>query len=493
MDQPTQSILSLFEMISSIPRRSKHEERIASWLKEWALSHGLSFKSDSVNNVMITVPPSVGYESSPTVVIQGHMDMVCEKIESCPHDFSCDPIKLVYDGDWLRADGTTLGADNGIALAIALELAQDPDIKHPPLELLFTVDEETSMQGASALAPDFISGQIFLNLDSEEEGVFIAGCAGGVTTTIEMELEYVPVPYSYGICKLVAEGLAGGHSGVDIHEKRANSNKMLATAIDRLMRFKDAHLKDTHFKDPGILLISADGGKAHNAIPRYSQAILAYPVDSLPQMESTIAQLESELRSEYAERETGLTLRLEKIHKEEALQAIAPGITTKLLGLLLDLPCGIVSMSSAMPDRVETSSNLAVTKTTQDKFTIVTSQRSSDMGRLEELTGRIGSMAGSAGGAVHNSEGYPAWKPDMASPLLRKCEDVYESTFGEKPEVEVIHAGLECAIIGSKFVDLDMVSFGPTIKNPHSPDERLYIPSVSRTWEFFVALLASFR
>ncbi|WP_321420839.1 aminoacyl-histidine dipeptidase [uncultured Methanomethylovorans sp.] len=483
MDQRTQSILSIFEQINSIPRCSKHEGNISNWLKEWALFHGLSVKFDSVNNVVITVPPSPGYEKSPTIVIQGHMDMVCEKVESSLHDFSRDSIKSVYDGDWLRADGTTLGADNGIALAMALELARDPGIRHPTLELLFTVDEETSMQGANALTFDFISGQIFLNLDSEEEGVFIVGCAGGVTTSIEMSLECVPIPESYSICMLVAEGMAGGHSGVDIHEKRANANKVLAAAIYKLMDLKDSN----------IMLMSVDGGKAHNAIPRYSHAILACPVDILPLMESSVAQLENEFSSEYAEREPGLILRLEEVHKDDAYRAIAPNIAKKLVQMLLDLPYGVASMSSAMPDLVETSSNLAVIKTAQDNFTIVTSQRSSDMAKLGGLTDRINSMARLAGARVHNSEGYPSWKPNMSSSLLRKCEDVYESLFGEKPEVEVIHAGLECAVIGSKFAGLDMISFGPTIKNPHSPDERLYIPSVSRTWEFLVALLASFR
>lgn len=480
MDQRTQNILFLFEQIDGIPRCSKHEENIANWLKEWALSHELSFKFDSVNNVLITVPPSVGYEKSPTVVIQGHMDMVCEKAESSTHDFSRDPIKLVYDGEWLRADGTTLGADNGIALAMALELAQDRTIAHPLLELLFTVDEETSMQGVNALTHDFISGKVFLNLDSEEDGVFIVGCAGGVTTRIEMGVDRVPIPESYTICKLLAEGMVGGHSGVDINEKRANANKVLAEAIDKLM-------------DLNILLISADGGKAHNAIPRYSQAVLAYPVDNLEEMGLIIAQLQSELRLEYADREPGLTLRIEQAKFDTELRAISPGTAAKLVGLLLSLPHGVVSMSADLPGLVETSSNLATIKSSQDSVTIVISQRSSDMAKLGELTNRINSMARSAGTRVHNSEGYTSWKPNMSSPLLRKCEDVYESIFSEKPEVEVIHAGLECAIIGSKFAGLDMISFGPTIKNPHSPDERLYIPSVSRTWEFLVALLASFR
>jgi dipeptidase D len=293
-------------------------------------------------------------------------------------------------------------------------------------------------------------------------------------------VDRVPIPESYNICKLIAEGMAGGHSGVDIDEKRANANKVLAAAIDKLM-------------DLNILLISADGGKAHNAIPRYSQAFLAYPAVNLEEMGLIIAQLQSELLLEYADREPGLTLRIEQEKFDAEIRAISPGTAAKLVGLLLSLPHGVVSMSADLPGLVETSSNLATIKSSQDSGTIVISQRSSDMAKLGGLTNRINSMARSAGTRVHNSEGYTSWKPNMSSPLLQKCEEVYESIFGEKPEVEVIHAGLECAIIGSKFAGLDMISFGPTIKNPHSPDERLYIPSISRTWEFLVALLASFR
>ncbi|WP_367343559.1 aminoacyl-histidine dipeptidase [Methanomethylovorans sp.] len=480
MDRRTQDILSIFEQISSIPRCSKHEERIAKWLKEWAVLHGLSFRSDSVNNVVITAPPSSGYEKSPTVVIQGHMDMVCEKTGSSIHDFSKEPIKLIYEGDWLRAETTTLGADNGIALAIMLELAQDRAIPHPPLELLFTVDEETSMQGANVLTPDMISGKVFLNLDSEEEGVFIVGCAGGITTSIEMGVEHVPVPKSYKICRLIAEGMAGGHSGVDIHEKRANANKVLAMAIEKLL-------------GPNILLLSVDGGKAHNAIPRYAQAFLAYPNDIFEEIVSIIAQLQIDLRSDYIGSEPELTLRIEKGRSEDKMHAISPGTASKFIRLLLSLPHGVASMSPDLPDLVETSSNLATIKTSQKSITIVMSQRSSDMEKLALLTKNINALARSVGATIHNSNGYPSWKPNMMSPLLQQCKEIYSSVHCKTPQIKMIHAGLECAVIGSKFVGIDMISFGPTIKNPHSPDERLYIPSVLRTWEFLAALLASFK
>jgi dipeptidase D len=245
--------------------------------------------------------------------------------------------------------------------------------------------------------------------------------------------------------------------------------------------------------DLNILLISADGGKAHNAIPRYSQAVLAYPADNLEEMGLIIAQLQSELRLEYADREPGLTLRIEQEKFDAEIRAISPGTAVKLVGLLLSLPHGVVSMSADLPGLVETSSNLATIKSSQDSVTIVISQRSSDMGKLAHLIDKINTMARSAGGTVHNSEGYPSWKPDMDSLLLQQCKEAYSSVCCENPRIEAIHAGLECAIIGSKFAGLDMISFGPTIKNPHSPDERLYIPSVSRTWEFLVTLLASFK
>ncbi|MBC7084878.1 MAG: aminoacyl-histidine dipeptidase [Methanomethylovorans sp.] len=480
MDQHTKSILSIFEDISSIPRCSKHEEQIAKWLKEWAVSHGLSFKYDSMNNVLITVPASPGYEKSPTVVIQGHMDMVCEKVGSYVHDFERDPIKLIYDGKWLRADGTTLGADNGIGLAMALKLAKDPDVNHPPLELLFTVDEETSMQGANALTPDFISGKILINLDSEEEGVFIVGCAGGITSHITMNVTRVLIPASYGICKLIAEGMCGGHSGVNIHEKRANSIKVIATAIDKLMAYD-------------ILLVSIDGGSAHNAIPRYSQAIVAYSVNNFAEMKSTITQLESELRAEFGEKEPELSIKIEKMDSTEKLQSISPEISKKLVNLLLALPHGVSGMAADMPGLVETSSNLASVHTGNVNVTIITSQRSSDKEKLVHLTNRINEIARSTGAIVHNNEGYPSWKPNMRSPLLQKCREVYTSLYHEKPRVKSIHAGLECAIMGSIFKELDMISFGPTIKNPHSPDECLYIPSVSKVWNFLVSLLGAIK
>jgi aminoacyl-histidine dipeptidase len=481
MDEVTEKILTLFREISSIPRPSGQEERIATWLKECALSKGFSVKFDSVNNVVIGVPASKGYENLPSIVIQGHMDMVCEKACGCTHDFTKDPIVPVIDADWLRAEGTTLGADNGIALAIALALAEDTCISHPPLELLFTVDEETGLTGANALMPDFISGKILLNVDSEEEGVFTVGCAGGLNTTIRMPLEYSSVPEGALFFRLVVNGLSGGHSGVDIHEKRANANKLLAEVLHSLMVEND------------FMLLDVKGGSAHNAIPRHAESIIAFSPDMKEIVVSLIAGFESKFRSEYAGLELSLSITLEEYGPEVEMKAIDESFARRVIGILMSLPHGVASISPAIPGLVEISSNLAIVNIVDGELVIVSSQRSSSDTGLAEITGKVTSVAVEYGGNCSHGSGYPAWQPDMSSPLLQRCRDVYFSVFGKHARIEAIHAGLECAVIGSKYEEMDMISFGPTIKNPHSPDERLYIPSVRKVWDLMVALLTSFK
>lgn len=481
MEEITKEILAVFEEINTIPRCSGHEENIANWLKEQALSAGLGFKFDSVNNVLISVPASPGYETLPAVILQGHMDMVCEKTQASAHDFSRDPIRHILEGDWLRADGTTLGADNGISLAMALVLARHREIPHPPLELLFTVDEETGLTGANELTPDFISGKILLNLDSEEEGVFITGCAGGLTTTISLPLERIPLPADHRVYRLEVTGLAGGHSGVDIHEKRANANKLLASVLGSLMDNAD------------LQILSLSGGSAHNAIPRYAEALVSMPSGKYESAEAIVRSAEEEARMNYAEHDQFLSVIISVQAENEGLLPVSQEAGRKVVSLIQDLPHGVARMSGDIPGLVQTSSNLAIIRTEGNQFVVITSQRSSVSSELQEITGKITSVAISTGAEAAHSSAYPAWQPDLSSPLAKRCKDVYSSTFGREPEIEVIHAGLECAVIGSKYPGMDMISFGPTIKNPHSPDERLCIPSVSRIWEFLIALLASFR
>ncbi|MDW7732094.1 MAG: aminoacyl-histidine dipeptidase [Methanolobus sp.] len=480
MDKVTQEILDVLKEMNSVPRCSGHEEMIANWLKEWALRNGLNVKFDSVNNVLISVPASPGYEKSPAVVIQGHMDMVCEKKPDSLHDFRKDPIDQYIDGEWLKARGTTLGADNGIALAMALVLARDKELPHPPLELLFTVDEETGLTGANELMPDFISGRILLNADSEDEGVFVIGCAGGLNTTMRMALEYTPVPEGRSICKLAVGGLAGGHSGVDIHEKRANANKLLAKALDTLISNFDMYV------------IYMEGGSAHNAIPRQAEALVAISPDDYENVLSVIRDIENDSRQEYIENDPGLSIGLAEQSGYDGSSSIEKELAERIVGLLMQLPNGVARVSEDVPGLVETSNNLAIIRIEDDDFVILSSQRSSTDAGLAEITKGIEDISVSAGATVLHNSGYPAWQPDLDSPLLQRCKEIYKNTFGEEASIEVIHAGLECAVIGSKYQGMDMISFGPTIKNPHSPDERLHIPSVLRVWKFLTALLSSF-
>ncbi|WP_406661287.1 aminoacyl-histidine dipeptidase [Methanolobus sp. ZRKC3] len=480
MDRATEEILEIFASINSIPRCSGHEGKIANWLKEWAVSNGLSVKFDTVNNILITVPGSPGCKKLPAIVLQGHMDMVCEKVPDSDHDFSKDPIAHVIDGDWLKADGTSLGADNGIALAIALRLATDKDLRHPPLELLFTVDEETGLTGANELTGDFISGKILLNLDSEDEGIFIIGCAGGLNTNILLPLEYEPIPEDQIVCRLLVDGLTGGHSGVDIHEKRGNANKILAKTLLALLNEYD------------IKLLDIKGGSAHNAIPRHAEALVALSFDSYDDTLSLVRKMEGAEAAEYSECDPMLSITLSLDDSSGSDQSLNGDMSKRAIDLLMELPHGVIGMSSDVSGLVETSSNLATVGIEDGKLMIVMSQRSSVSSELEMISAKIKSMADAAGATVTHEGGYSAWQPDTTSELLERCKRVYTDMFSKEADIEVIHAGLECAVIGSKFPEMDMISFGPTIKNPHSPDERLYIPSILDVWNFLVGLLASY-
>ncbi len=480
MDEVIEKIITIFTDISSVPRCSGNEERIAMWLKEWALCHGFSVKFDSVNNIVIGIPASKGYEDLLPVVIQGHMDMVCEKTQASEHDFSTDPIIPIFDGEWLRAQDTTLGADNGIGIALALAVAEDKSSEHPPLELLFTVDEETGLTGANALTPDFITGKILLNVDSEDEGVFIVGCAGGLNTTIGLPLEFSTLPDDTIFFKLVVDGLSGGHSGIDIDEKRANAIKMLAATLQSLSHETD------------VRLVDLKGGSAHNAIPRYAEALVAFSGRSRKRAISIISDLEDKARSEYSDLEPSLSITLKSIEEISGSKALDETLSEKVFSLLSSLPHGVVSMSRETPGLVETSSNLATVSMNAERLTVLTSQRSSSDPALKNITEKITSISKDFGANCSYGSGYPAWQPDMDSPLLQQCREIYSDVFGQNPEIEVIHAGLECAVIGSKYDGMDMISFGPTIKNPHSPDERLHIPSVRKVWDFMIPLLSSF-
>lgn len=470
-------VLERFEQISSVPRGTKREQKISAWLQGWAKDHGFSSKTDSAGNLVIYIPASVGMENAPTIILQGHMDMVCEKTPDSTHDFTRDPIRLIRDGDWLKADRTTLGADNGIAIAMSLALAEDRTASHPPLELLFTVEEEIGIGGAGGLDPSLLSGKTMINLDSEEEGTFIVGCAGGKTTFITLPLsKKEPLPSDHNVLRLSISGLQGGHSGMEIDKHHASANKILARALDCLAQ------------DVSLRLVTLKGGTARNAIAREAEAVFACPKESSDACRERIVSFEKEVRAEYAKSDGGLTLSLEsEIGGKEA--ALNPADSLKIIRFLMALPHGVVYMSASVEGFVETSTNLAVLDLQEDGLHITTLQRSNVMSRLDEIDQRIEAIAQLAGAEAAFTEGYPAWQPNMDSPLLEKSVMVYETLFQQKPKVNIIHAGLECGVISDRCGGLDMISFGPTIKGAHSPDEKLYLPSVERAWRLLAELL----
>ena len=479
MDVEVQKIIDIFEKLNAVPRQSKHEEKVSRWLVDRAAALKLNAKTDSVGNIVVDVPASRGRENAPVVVLQGHMDMVCEKRAGSEHDFSKDPIEHVIDGDWLSAKDTSLGADNGIALAYCLAIAERSDLIHPPLELLFTVDEETGLNGAKALSRDFLKGRILLNLDSEEEGFITIGCAGGQDTILTIEPEKKPVGEGTGI-EIVVGGLLGGHSGTEIHEHRANALKLLA------------RLLSMPIIDTGATLVSISGGSARNAIPRDARAVIAAKPESVDKIIEHVKALAEEFASEHAPVEDAISIKTKTVPLE-GRDAYDPAHSSNLVRLLRVIPSGQREFSSTIPDLVETSSNLAIVSEADGTLTVSTSQRSSVESRLKEISGDV-VIAGALGGAdSYHANSYPTWRPDRSSPLLKRSLEVYRRLNGQEAKIKAVHAGLECAVIGSIYSGMDMISFGPDIKNAHSPDERVNLPSIGKTWRLLISLLESFE
>ncbi|MGB9928235.1 MAG: aminoacyl-histidine dipeptidase [Methanosarcina sp.] len=505
MHAKTQEILQVFKDLNKIPRCSKHEEKISLWLQEWGRSRDFEVKSDALNNVLIKASATPGYENSPILILQGHMDMVCEKCKLSKHDFSRDNIKCIHDGDWLHADGTTLGADNGIALAIGLALAEAGkrgEIRHPPLELLFTVDEETGLTGARGIESGFFEGKLLLNLDSEEEGIFIAGCAGGQNSSILLDLEWEQLNYideaEFGYFRFLIEGLEGGHSGVQIHRQRANGIQLLARTLYELRK---------KIGKENLRLTRISGGSVHNAIPNSAEASIVVRKEMEDRVRKVASEILASFKEEYEDTDPELVLTLVNVDKrisfpsssfnysgKEAsyIKVFSTETEERFISLILGLPHGVYRMSGIIPGLVETSNNLATLRTAENEIRIVSSQRSSNMSGLSEITSKIDAVAKLAGANIKHDPGYPAWEPDLNSELLLRCKNVYKKSFGSDPKVEVIHAGLECGIIGSKAAGMQMVSLGPTIKDPHCPSERIFIPSIEKVWIFLENLLKSY-
>jgi len=426
--------------------------------------------------VLVRVPATKGKENAPIVVLQGHLDMVCEKNSDKIFDFEKEPLSLLRDGDWIRADGTTLGADNGIGVAIGLALMEDRDAVHGPLELLFTIDEETGLNGASGLEPGFVAGRMFLNLDSEEEGVFYLGCAGGRDTVTNLPIARAPIPSGYTAYRMEVKGLRGGHSGLDIVQNRGNAIRLVARALDSAAVAMP------------LALVALEGGDKHNAIPREAWATIAVRSADAEAFSTLCKAQNDAFRTEFASAEPELSLTITTL-SQTPKDSMDEQSTRTALRFLLALPHGVLAMSRDLPGLVETSSNLARVRTEAAELVVLTSSRSSNMSSLNGVIHQIAAVAELAGGTPLPNRGYPGWQPNMGSKVFASAKRVWKKAFGVEPRFTAIHAGLECGIIGEKFPGMDMLSFGPTICGPHSPEERVSIPTVERVYVFTRALL----
>ncbi len=464
-----QPLWNYFEQICQIPRPSKKEEKIRQFLLAFASKNGLKAKTDEAGNVLISKPAAPGYEHRPVVVLQSHMDMVCEKNSGRPFNFDTDAIIPVIDGEWVKADGTTLGADNGIGIAAQMAVLADPGLEHGPVECLITVDEETGLSGAFALRPGFFTGKILINLDSEDEGQLFIGCAGGIDTTGELHVEKEQTPGNSFAMKIMVRGLFGGHSGDDIHKGRGNANKILARFLSRAIR------------QFGVRIADLNGGNLRNAIAREAYALIIVPHAQKEQLVAELNMFAGDVEFEYERTEPNLVIDHNSWKLPEKVLTIAS--QEKLINLIQACPHGVLEMSPRMKDMVETSTNLASVKFTgESTVEIATSQRSELESRKYFAAGMIQAVFELAGAKVTQSAGYPGWTPNPDSLVVRIAADSYHRLFGRDPVIRSIHAGLECGLFLKKYPDLDMVSFGPTLRNVHSPDERVHIGTVARFW-----------
>lgn len=475
------AILEKFNQFGSIPRCTKQEKNALKWLKKWAKQKNLKTKSDSKGNLVIQVPATRGFEKAPTLVLQGHVDMVCEKAESSKHNFKKDPIKLVWKGDWLHADGTTLGADNGIGVAVCMALVEDVSIAHPPLELLFTVEEEIGSKGAAKLGSGLIKGRLLINIDSEVEGTLTIGSAGGTATFITLPTSLKKLPKELDIYNLEVSGLQGGHSALDINKNRGNAIIIMARLLEKLNRAAQ------------IRILSVQGGTKPNAIPRSAEASLAIASGQVEDLKNIVKEFEQNLRSEFAAKDKYLSIALQpKNEGKKPKKAISQKDTNRIINLLNSLPNGVAEMSAEFKGNVETSNNIGQAFFKGTTFTVLSLQRSAVTKKLNELQSKVKSAAKNAGAKAKEVYRSPAWVPNTESPLFKRGREIYYSTFGNEPKVHVTHGGLECRLFVVKYPKMDMISIGPTIENAHSPGERLYIPSVEKLWRFLTALLASY-
>lgn len=473
--QPT-LVWGAFDEITKVPRPSRHEDQIRNYLLDYAKRHAISAKTDEVGNVVMSKPATPGREKAPVVVLQAHMDMVAEKNSDIAHDFMKDPIQTYIDGDWVKARGTTLGADNGIGMAAALAALTDAEIEHGPLEALFTVNEEIGLEGAENLGEDMITGKILINLDSEDDGEIFIGCAGGIDTTAVFSYKRSFSPDNFSYYKVKVSGLLGGHSGGDIHLGRANANKVIARFIWNCSNKWN------------IEVSSFQGGNLRNAIPREAEAVFGINDKHREEIAKYLHQYAEDIRNEFKGVEPSMKLEIEKVDKPE--YCIDSSTSLKLIRALYSAPHGVVSMSKDIEGLVETSTNLAAVKMEEDnKIVVTTSQRSSLESRKNDIAGQVEAHFQLAGAEVSHSDGYPGWAPNVESEIMKISAEAYEELFGVKPQIKAIHAGLECGLFLAKNPNLDMVSFGPTMRDVHSPDEKLLIPTVEKFWKHLCLVL----
>lgn len=476
-DLEPQSLWRHFDEILKIPRGSGSEAAMRAYVLGVAARHGLAHREDPTGNLVIEKPASPGCEGAGGTILQSHLDMVNEKNSDVTHDFEKDAIRPLRDGAFLKADGTTLGSDNGIGVAAMLALAEDGSLRHGPLELLFTIDEERGLTGASNLAPEMLHGGRLLNLDSEEEGILTVGCAGGADSQLALPLSYGEVPAGSQGLAIRLFGLKGGHSGTDIHLQRGNALKLLARALWAAAL------------DTPMTLARFGGGDKHNAIPREAAAVAVVPQAEAARFQSLVEAELRALREEHKPAEPGLAWELRAVAAESRAWTVASAL--KALQLVNALPHGVLAMSYDIPELVETSTNLAKVREEDGKLHLAMSNRSSVASALQATRRRMRAIAALAGAEVSEGAGYPGWKPDLDSPLLGVLKKTHEEVLGFAPQVGAVHAGLECGIIGEKKPGLDMISFGPTIQFPHSPDERVEIDTVGRFYRLLTVTLGA--
>ena len=471
-------IFKYFGDICLVPRASKHEEKIIAFLKSFAAAQGLAIKCDAAGNILISKPASKGMENRPVVILQSHLDMVCEKNSSSTHNFDTDPIDWYIDNGWIKAKGTTLGADCGIGIAAQLALLTDKNLVHGPIECLFTVDEETGLTGANALEPGFMTGNILLNLDSEDEGELFIGCAGGMDIVGTFDYTTYPLPSGYALFQYTVGGLIGGHSGDDINRGRGNAVKIATRFLWQAQQECD------------ICISRFTGGNLRNAIAREASALIAVERSQIPALKQLFEKHAAEVQYELSFTDAGIQQTLNETQASGEVFLIDLVTQAQLLYCLQACPHGVIGMSPTMPGLVETSTNLASVKFADNNQILVgTSQRSSVESAKYNIAHTVDAVFCLAGAKIEYGDGYPGWAPNIHSPILALTKNVYQQLFNTEPEVKAIHAGLECGLFLEKYPQLDMISFGPTIKNAHSPDEKLDIQSVEKFWCLLLEVL----